>query len=134
MVLGIDEYLEGHDRDEKLEFLAFKKFYQRIYKSTDSSYMEWVDKIRRNLFSSYELYIFGHSLDKTDKDILKLLICNNNVQTKIYYHRKNKDDKKELSKLIRNLVQIMGADELIDRTCGAYKTIEFKPQTLPEAD
>lgn len=134
LVLGIDEYLEGHDRDEKLEFLAFKKFYQRIYKSTDSSYMEWVDEIRRNLFSSYELYIFGHSLDKTDKDILKLLICNNNVKTKIYYHRKNKDDKKELSKLIRNLVQIMGADELIDRTCGAYKTIEFKPQTLPEAD
>ena len=134
LVLGIDEYLEGHDRDEKLEFLAFKKFYQRIYKSTDSFYMEWVDKIRRNLFSSYELYIFGHSLDKTDKDILKLLICNNNVKTKIYYHRKNKDDKKELSKLIRNLVQIMGADELIDRTGGAYKTIEFKPQTLPEAD
>lgn len=49
--------------------------------------MEWVDKIRRNLFSSYELY-YGHSLDKTDKDILKLLICNNNVKTKIYYHRK----------------------------------------------
>ena len=104
LVLGIDEYLEGHDRDEKLEFLAFKKFYQRIYKSTDSFYMEWVDKIRRNLFSSYELYIFGHSLDKTDKDILKLLICNNNVKTKIYYHRKNKDDKKELSKLIRNFI------------------------------
>lgn len=26
LVLGIDEYLEGHDRDEKLEFLAFKNF------------------------------------------------------------------------------------------------------------
>lgn len=134
LVLGIDEYLEEHDRDNKLEFLPFKKFYQRIYKLTDSSYMEWVDEIRQNLECPYELYIFGHSLDKTDKDILKLLICNNNVKTKIYYHRKNKDDKKELSKLIRNLVQIMGADELIDRTCGAYKTIEFKPQTLPEAD
>lgn len=70
LVLGIDEYLEGHDRDEKLEFLAFKKFYQRIYKSTDSSYMEWIDEIHRNFLITYKLYIFGHSLDKTDKDIL----------------------------------------------------------------
>ena len=134
LVLGIDEYLEGHDRDEKLEFLAFKKFYQRIYKSTDSSYMEWVDEIRQNSECPYELYIFGHSLDKTDKDVLELLICNDNVQTKIYYHRKSNDDKKELGKLIRNLVRVIGAKELIRRTGGLHKTIEFIPQTLPEAD
>ena len=35
LVLGIDEYLEECDRDNKLEFLPFKKFYQRIFKSTD---------------------------------------------------------------------------------------------------
>ena len=134
LVLGIDEYLEGHDRDEKLEFLAFKKFYQRIYKSTDSSYMEWIDEIHRNFLITYKLYIFGHSLDKTDKDILALLICNDNVQTKIYYHRKSNDDKKELGKLIRNLVRVIGAKELIRRTGGSHKTIEFIPQTLPGAD
>ena len=131
LVLGIDEYLEDHDRDEKLEFLAFKKFYQRIYKSTDSSYMEWIDEIHRNFLITYKLYIFGHSLDKTDKDILALLICNDNVQTKIYYHRKSNDDKKELGKLIRNLVRVIGAKELIRRTGGSHKTIEFIPQTLP---
>lgn len=134
LVLGIDEYLEDHDRDEKLEFLAFKKFYQRIYKSTDSSYMEWIDEIHRNFLITYKLYIFGHSLDKTDKDILALLICNDNVQTKIYYHRKSNDDKKELGKLIRNLVRVIGAKELIRRTGGSHKTIEFIPQTLPEVD
>lgn len=134
LVLGIDEYLEERDRDNKLEFLSFKKFYQRIFKSTDSSYMEWVDEIRQNLVCPYELYIFGHSLDKTDKDILKLLICNDNVQTKIYYHRRNKDDKKELGKLIRNLVRVIGAKELISRTGGSHKTIEFIPQTLPDTD
>lgn len=134
LVLGIDEYLEGHDRDEKLEFLAFKKFYQRIYKSTDSSYMEWIDEIHRNFLITYKLYIFGHSLDKTDKDILALLICNDNVQTKIYYHRKSNDDKKELGKLIRDLVRVIGAKELIRRTGGSHKTIEFIPQTLPEVD
>ena len=134
LVLGIDEYLEGHDRDEKLEFLALKKFYQRIYKSTDSSYMEWIDEIHRNFLITYKLYIFGHSLDKTDKDVLELLICNDNVQTKIYYHRKSNDDKKELGKLIRNLVRVIGAKELIRRTGGSHKTIEFIPQTLPEVD
>ena len=134
LVLGIDEYLEECDRDNKLEFLPFKKFYPRIFKSTDSSYMEWVDEIRQNSEYPYELYIFGHSLDKTDKDVLELLICNDNVQTKIYYHRKSNDDKKELGKLIRNLVRVIGAKELIRRTGGSHKTIEFIPQTLPEAD
>ena len=134
LVLGIDEYLEECDRDNKLEFLPFKKFYQRIFKSTDSSYMEWVDEIRQNSNYPYELYIFGHSLDKTDKDVLELLICNDNVQTKIYYHRKSNDDKKELGKLIRNLVRVIGSKELIRRTGGSHKTIEFIPQTLPEAD
>ena len=134
LVLGIDEYLNDERKDSELEFLVFKKFYQRIYKSTDSSYMEWVDEIRQNSECPYELYIFGHSLDKTDKDVLELLICNDNVQTKIYYHRKSNDDKKELGKLIRNLVRVIGAKELIRRTGGSHKTIEFIPQTLPGAD
>ena len=134
LVLGIDEYLNDERKDSELEFLVFKKFYQRIFKSTDSSYMEWVDEIRQNSNYPYELYIFGHSLDKTDKDVLELLICNDNVQTKIYYHRKSNDDKKELGKLIRNLVRVIGSKELIRRTGGSHKTIEFIPQTLPEAD
>lgn len=80
----------------------------------------------------HKLYIFGHSLDITDKDVLKLLICNDNVQTKIFYHRKNADDKTALGKLIKNLVRIMGQDELIRRTGGVCKTIEFIPQTLSD--
>ena len=42
--------------------------------------------------------------------------------------------KKELGKLIRNLVRVIGSKELIRRTGGSHKTIEFIPQTLPEAD
>ena len=62
------------------------------------------------------------------------MFWNDNVQTKIYYHRKSNDDKKELGKLIRNLVRVIGSKELIRRTGGSHKTIEFIPQTLPEAD
>ena len=76
------------------------------------------------------LYIFGHSLDITDQDVLKMFICNDNVQTKIFYYRKDQEDKTELGKLIRNLILIMGQEELIRRTGGVHKTIEFIPQTV----
>lgn len=165
LVLGIDEYLDDDCKDEELEFLTFKKYYQRIYKSTGNAYLDWAGKIKADdaeyhrkvnlvytgeadLLHSFpgqkryyldvssvkrpehKLYIFGHSLDITDKDVLKLFICNDNVQTKIFYHRKSKDDKTVLGKLIKNLVKIMGKDELIRRTGGTCKTIEFIAQTL----
>lgn len=144
LVLGIDEYLGDDRKDKEFNLLSFKKFYQRIYKSTGNMYLNWVDEIKDeyrdyidpNMLSSskgypgHTLYIFGHSLDVTDRDVLKMFICNDNVQTKIFYYRKNQEDKTELGKLIRNLIMIMGQEELIRRTGGIHKTIEFIPQTL----
>lgn len=162
MVLGIDEYLDDDRKNSDLEFLHFKKFYQRLYKSTDSTYLTWFDTIKieysdyieeskyalsnnttvagisipRHLLKPrlkmHTLYIFGHSLDVTDGDVLRQFICNDNVQTKIYYHRKHEHDKSVLGQLIHNLVRIIGQDELIRRTGGSHKTIEFIPQTLRE--
>lgn len=157
MVLGIDEYLPDDRKDKDVEFIAFKKFYQRIHKQTGCKYKEWVDEIKKeymeylkneervraaqdvsenfpfqkriSLLSQKEecprhnLYIFGHSLDVTDKDILRDLILNDNVYTTIYYF--SKDD---LGTKIANLVKVIGQDELIKRTGGSTKTIEFKLQ------
>lgn len=100
LVLGIEEYLSGERKDQEIEFIAFKKFYQRIYKQTGSLYKQWVyivkedyqkdyekmnnfykkeesnifyrnqgkeSIIRQYSFSKHNLYIFGHSLDVTDK-------------------------------------------------------------------
>ena len=144
LVLGIDEYLDDDKKDKELELLPFKKFYQRIYKSTGNRYLEWVDEIKDGYanylrphsisgeveYPGHNLYIFGHSLDITDQDVLKMFICNENVQTKIFYYRKSQEDKTELGKLIRNLILIMGQEELIRRTGGVHKTIEFVPQTV----
>lgn len=144
LVLGIDEYLDDDIKDKELDLLPFKKYYQRIYKSTGNRYLEWVDEIKDGYtaylnpqslsgeieYPGHMLYIFGHSLDVTDQDVLKMFICNENVQTKIFYYRKNQDDKAELGKLIRNLILIMGQEELIRRTGGVHKTIEFVPQTV----
>ena len=145
MVLGIDEYLPKHRKDKDVDFIAFKKFYQRIYKETGCEYRNWVDDIRSDkpienrthggfdengnkiiestYSSQHNLYIFGHSLDVTDGDILKDLILNDNVHTTIYYV--NKD---VMGQQIVNLVKVIGQDELIKRTGGKNKTIEFKKQ------
>ena len=71
----------------------------------------------------HHLYIYGHSLDVTDSDILRDLILNDNVYTTIYYL--NKD---VMGQQIANLVKVIGQDELIRRTGGNAKTIEFRRQ------
>lgn len=145
MVLGIDEYLPKKKRNKETEFIAFKKYYQRIYKQTGNEHKRWVEIIKNQIQviddkvkEQYpvqipynklpnrcrnQLYIFGHSLDITDKDILRDLILNDNVYTTIYY-----PNREELGKKIANLVKVIGQDELIRRTGGSTKTIEFKQQ------
>ena len=142
MVLGIDEYLSKERRNKETEFIAFKKFYQRIYKQTGSEYKRWIEIIKNQMQEiddkikkqypiqipynkipnkcRNQLFIFGHSLDITDKDVLKEMILNDNVYTTIYY-----PDKKELGRKIANLVKVIGQDELIRRTGGSTKTIQF---------
>lgn len=143
MVLGIDEYLKGDEKNENIEFIAFKKFYQRIHKETGCLYKNWVAEIRSDKKISeiisickengndviskkdvkyHNLFIFGHSLDITDKDVLRDLILNDNVQTVIFYM-----DKDDYGRKIANLVKVIGQDELIRRTGGITKTVTFTP-------
>jgi len=150
MVLGIDEYLTDDRRNRDIEFITFKKFYQRIHKNTGCKYKDWIDDIREdaaqfkdshkyilNRLTSeknkgkyeeyrkyiHKIYVFGHSLDITDGDVLSDLILNDNVYTTIYYF-----DKEQYGQQIANLVRVIGQDELIRRTGGSTKTIEFKLQ------
>ena len=118
-----------------IAILTFKKFYQRIIKQTDNSYSVWLDsihernKIGTSFAEDFELYIFGHSLDVTDKDILKDFILNDNVQTKIYYYQKKENDKSNFSSKISNLIRIIKQKELIRRTSGGlHNTITFELQ------
>ncbi len=127
MVLGIDEYLSAERKDADVEFIAFKKYYQRIYKETGCYYKKWLRELETdNLIGQqkrHDLYIFGHSLDVTDKDVLRDLILHDHVNTTIFYF--NKDD---FGAKITNLVRVIGQDELIRRTGGDTKTIWFKQQ------
>ena len=129
LILGIDEYLNDNEKNQYVDFIQFKKFFQRIYKGTSCSYKEWLEtfeihkkefpKLRRVL----NIYFLGHSLDVTDKDILKELLLHESVNTTIYYH-----NQEALSRLIANLVKVIGEDELISRTGGYHGSIKFKQQ------
>lgn len=124
MVIGIDEYLEGTAREKDNEYIQFKKFFQRIYKATGSDYVDWLEKIKPRPTERYcpdetNLYIYGHSLDDTDKDILATLITAENVKTTIFYH-----SQEALEKQIINLVKVITEEELIYRT--GKKNIVFK--------
>ncbi len=124
LVLGIDEYLQGEQRDKDNEFIQFKKFFQRIYKGTGSKYIDWLDDL--TLFDDIDskpdlnIYVYGHSLDVTDADIFRRLILADYAKTHIFYHSQD-----ALGSQIANLVKIIGEEKLIQFTDGSKRKIEF---------
>lgn len=135
LVIGIDEYLQGEDKNLDNEYIEFKKFYQRIYKGTGNAYTEWIFKDELYLLDTYskyhspshsqvKVYFYGHSLDVTDKDILKQLLTPEWVHATIFYH-----SKEALGSQIANLVKVIGEEELIQCTGGPKRRIVFKAIT-----
>lgn len=55
LVLGIDEYLVGDERNCNTEFIHFKKFFQRIYKKTGCKYVDWLKEHNR-MFKKDAIY------------------------------------------------------------------------------
>lgn len=129
LVIGIDEYLEGSAREADNEYIQFKKFFQRIYKGTGCDYVDWLEAPQNSSEEEQSqqilnIYIYGHSLDVTDKDVLKALITAENAKTTIFYH-----SQKALEQQIINLVKVITEDELIRRTGGIHRSIKFQPIT-----
>lgn len=122
MVLGIDEYLGENDRSNNVEFVGFKKYYQRIFKQTDYNYTEWFDDSK-----PINLYIIGHSLDTTDKDVLSDILLHKGVKTTIFCH-----DMQANGAQIANLVKVLGYDNfnMLTRGRDRGRSITFS-QLLP---
>lgn len=109
-VLGIHDSLEEPLCNTKLEYAQFKKYFQRILCKTGVEYQNWFQEVDKknarlshctNNHESKNTTIFGHSLDVTDKDILKDVICQSGTTT-IFYHRPE-----VLNSYILNLIQIL---------------------------
>lgn len=128
IVLGIEEYLGSDEKNSNVEFIKFKKYYQIIDKQVNLKYKKWFyernTKAKKKItLRKHNLYIFGHSLDITDKDILRELILRNDVSTTIFYHNDT-----SRGKLIENMVKIIGQDELVKRTTYPNNSIVLKKQ------
>ena len=130
IVLGIDEYLvDDYQKRYDNEYIEFKKFYQRIYKGTGNTYLRWLDHRRENIERTpkvrpepLNIYIYGHSLDKTDGDIIARLINEPEAYTTIYYH-----NREALGKQIANLTAVLGEENLISKTGGKRQSVRFVP-------
>jgi len=115
LVLGTEETLEKEDdANKELSCIQFKKYFQRIYKKTGLKYKDWLRELSYNKGrgKKHNVFIVGHSLDITDKDVLNYIITHENVgETTIYYH-----DEDAHARYIANLVKVIGKDEVIKRT------------------
>lgn len=137
MVLGIDEYWSAEERNNKTNFTIFKKFAQRIQKHTGNESYKYLKEIRElfvkensgtiwdgNVDRSVDqpngishIYIFGHSLDVTDKDILSSFIGDKATDVTVYCYNKGTE-----GELIANTIKLIGEDVLI------YKVNDIPPK------
>lgn len=129
MVLGIDEYWLGNERDERINFTIFKKFSQRIQKHTGNEHYKYLKEMQEVFSKKSEIwsgsvdtskvhadgvsyvYVFGHSLDITDKDILSSFIGNDSTSVTIYCM-----DKGTEGELIANTIKLIGEERLIEKS------------------
>lgn len=138
MVLGIDEYWDENDKNKHTNYVVFKKYAQRILKKTDISYITIIKdaeiayndaltvmysedvKEMQDKDEYINIYVFGHSLSITDKDVLSKLFNIRECKLKIFAH--SEESKGEL---ISNLVSILGVDEVTSRASSIPCRLEF---------
>ncbi len=115
IVLGFDDF------DNKLKkitqykgFHRFTKYFQKLDQDTDYRFLKEID-----LKEGYpcDIYIYGHSLDVSDKDYIneifdfiernKLEKYNSNVRMYVFYH-----DEASKSDLLINLIDIIGRERI----------------------
>lgn len=135
IVLGIDEYWSDEEKDKHTNFTIFKKFAQRIQKKTGDNIYRYLEEIKgigsninryinmsvdKNNNYVSEVYVFGHSLDITDKDIISEFIGNDATSVKIYCR-----DKESEGELIANTIRLIGEDKLIEKSYRKFANLEY---------
>lgn len=99
LVLGFHEASSDNALDDS-PFIWFEKFFQRILHKTGTDIYQWLDKMRES--DSLHTFIYGHSLDSTDADLIEF-VFNKSKNITVYYHEESK-----LPSLLINLISIFG--------------------------
>lgn len=110
LVLGINETLTEDTENKIVDTVYFKKYFQRIYKKTDYQYVSWLDSTDSQNYADFDtVYIHGHSLDESDKEILEKIINSvlkkDTSTVKIFYY-----DEKHYRQKVTNLIKVLGKD------------------------
>ncbi len=145
IVLGIEEYFNGEEQNRYLEFVSFKKYYQRIRKNTDSKYYDWISDIQKEQEEYHKKLSFKEKiklciwiLKEKFRDIEHNLPLPqlNKEQHNLYIigHSLDVNDKDILRDLILNdnvTTTIYYYKKDYDKTiCNLIKTIEMKEASL----
>lgn len=123
MVVGIDETLEGDEINKNLKYVGFKKYFQRIVKDVDASYTNLFKSSEDEYNEKIEVFVFGHSLDKTDSDIIRRIFTAKNSIVTVFSH-----DHDAQKQQVANLISIIGKDELLNSTYRSEPKIRFRIQ------
>lgn len=122
IVLGINPDKDDMLRSVDTTFLQFKKYFQRVFFKTDIDYLTKMRNDRNPALSKEKhLLVIGHSLDKTDEDIIKEIFSTANRIT-VFYHEESR-----VKNLIANLVEIYGKEGLDE--LREEKQLYFLPQS-----
>lgn len=121
IVLGIDSDESDVSGNIDVTFIQFKKYFQRVFYYTDLSYISFIDGLeqKNGAIIPLNLYVIGHSLDKTDKEVIQDLFMRA-ARIIIYYHNQN-----AVSNYIRNLVSLFGKRQF--DLFRAKKKLRFLP-------
>lgn len=117
IILGINPTSADAPGTVDTTFLRFKKYYQRVLNGTDSKYLAIINGYAQQ--TGHKLTVFGHSLDKTDEDIIRecFKVCD---RITIYYYEP------DFYSTVRNLIGIFGKGEFDN--LRREKNLTFLPQ------
>lgn len=119
IVLGITTNPDEHSTNR---YVDFQKYFQRITKKTENTYKKWL-RVKSANQKTIDVVFFGHSLDSSDGDIIKDLICHENTKITIYYYNDTAHQN-----IVANLIEILNKEQVLEYTAGENPKILFKPQ------
>lgn len=104
IVLGVNPGNENENLLNDINLIKFKKYYQREIYNSDVEYIKWYREIVKDE-REYRIITIGHSLDKTDSDILSELF-KKAKEIYISYH-----NDKAKTEYMSNITQMFGEQE-----------------------
>lgn len=137
MVIGVNEQI-----NQNMDFIYFVKYFQRIQKASGVKYKKIINSyiamnLGRAIKSIYDLHIYGHSLDETDKDILEYIIGKRREDGKLYLNPSHVIiyyyDATDYEQKVINLIKLYGrplVEEYLES--GAFRFVKTSSEIWSE--